>query len=60
MGLLWIKVVSYMKIINKQMATFIMSLIRILLSIRYFGVVLLIIMCVVLSGIIILYTFDKR
>ena len=44
MGLLWMKVLAFLKIVNKQFATFILSLIRILASIRYFGVVLLIVL----------------
>jgi hypothetical protein len=46
MALLWIKVLGYLKLVNKQMATFITSLTRIILSIRYFGIVLLIIVLV--------------
>ena len=43
-GLLWIKVLGFLQVINKQMATFISSLFGILSSIRYFGVVLLIVL----------------
>ena len=46
MALLWIKVLGFLKLVNKQMATFITSLTRIILSIRYFGIVLLIIVLV--------------
>jgi len=35
MALLWIKVLGYLKIVNKQMATFITSLIHIIAGIRY-------------------------
>jgi len=44
MGLLWMKVLGFLKIVNKQFATFILSMIRIIASIRYFGVVLLIVL----------------
>jgi hypothetical protein len=41
-GLLWIKVLGFLKVVNQQMATFIMALSQILKDLRFFMVVLLV------------------
>lgn len=47
-GLLWIRVLGYLKVINQQMATFIMALTQILKDLRYFAVVLVV--CIFMFG----------
>jgi Ion transport protein len=42
-GLLWLKVLGFLKVVNKQMATFIMSLSEILQDLKYFFVVIIVI-----------------
>ena len=43
LGLLWIKVLGFLKVINRDMSTFILALIQILSDLKNFGVVLLVI-----------------
>jgi hypothetical protein len=43
LGLLWLKVLSFLRAVNMQMATFIFSLVRIVLDIRSFIVVLVVV-----------------
>ena len=47
-GLLWIKVLAFLKVVNKDMATFIMALSQILYDIRFFVLVLAV--CVFMFG----------
>ncbi|KAL7568630.1 hypothetical protein ACA910_022729 [Epithemia clementina (nom. ined.)] len=47
-GLLWIKVLGFLKVVNKEMSTFIMALTQILYDIRFFMVVLIV--CVIMFG----------
>lgn len=42
-GLLWVKVLTFLKVVNKQMATFILAVIQILLDLRYFAVVMIVV-----------------
>lgn len=42
-GLLWMRVLGFLKVLNKQMATFIMSLTEIVLDLRYFFVIILVV-----------------
>ena len=44
-GLLWIKVLAFLKVVNKEMATFVLSLTQILSDIRLFMVVLFVCIC---------------
>jgi len=46
-GLLWIKVLAFLKVVNKDMAVFILALIQILCDLRYFAVVLVVIIIMV-------------
>jgi len=43
MGLLWLKVLGFLKVVNKEMSTFILALSQILLDIRLFMVVLVVV-----------------
>lgn len=43
LGLLWFKVLGFLQVVNKQMATFILALIQIVRDIRYFAIVLLVV-----------------
>lgn len=47
-GLLWIKVLAFLKVVNKDMATFILALSQILFDIRFFLLVMAV--CVFLFG----------
>ena len=47
-GLLWLKVLGFLKVVNKEMSTFIMALSQILYDIRFFMVVLIV--CVFMFG----------
>jgi hypothetical protein len=47
-GLLWIKVLGFLKLVNRQMSTFILALSQILYAIRLFMVVLLV--CISMFG----------
>ena len=47
-GLLWVKVLGFLKVVNKDMSTFIMALSQILYDIRFFMVVLVV--CVIMFG----------
>jgi Ion transport protein len=47
-GFLWIRVLGYLKVINQQMATFIMALAQILKDLRFFAVVLIV--CIFMFG----------
>uniref|UniRef100_A0A7S3L3W8 Ion transport domain-containing protein n=1 Tax=Amphora coffeiformis TaxID=265554 RepID=A0A7S3L3W8_9STRA len=40
LGLLWIKVLGFLKVVNKEMSTFILSLIQILRDLRHFMIVM--------------------
>ena len=42
-GLLWIKVLGFLKVVNKEMSTFILALIQILWDLRFFAIVLVIV-----------------
>jgi len=42
-GLLWIKVLAFLKVVNKEMSTFILALLQILWDLRFFAIVLVII-----------------
>jgi len=42
-GLLWIKVLGFLKVVNKEMSTFILALIQILWDLRYFAIVLVVV-----------------
>lgn len=42
-GLLWFKVLAFLKVVNKEMSTFIHALRQILLDIKYFAVVLVVV-----------------
>ena len=44
-GLLWLKMLGFLKVVNKHMSTFIMALFQILRDLKYFAVVLLVIVC---------------
>jgi Ion transport protein len=44
LGLLWIKVLGFLKVVNREMSTFILALIQILGDMRYFMLVLLVIL----------------
>lgn len=50
LGLLWIRVLAYLKAVNEHLATFILALTRIFYDIRFFCVVLLIVVVSVLDG----------
>jgi len=43
MGLLWIKVLGFLKVVNREMSTFILALMQILWDLRFFAIVLVII-----------------
>ena len=47
-GLLWMKVLAFLKVVNKDMATFILALSQILYDIRFFVLVLAV--CVLMFG----------
>ena len=40
LGLLWLKVLGFLKVVNKQTATFILALFQILKDLRHFAIVL--------------------
>ncbi|KAL7561536.1 hypothetical protein ACA910_022690 [Epithemia clementina (nom. ined.)] len=44
-GLLWIKVLAFLKVVNKEMATFVLALTQILADIRLFMIVLFVCVC---------------
>ena len=44
-GLLWLKILGYLKAMNKHMATFIMSVSQILSDLKYFAIVLIVVVC---------------
>ncbi|KAI2499211.1 hypothetical protein MHU86_15252 [Fragilaria crotonensis] len=56
LGLLWLKVLSFLRAVNMQMATFILSLVRIVLDIRSFLVVLVVVIMMFGDIMIILFT----
>ena len=43
LGLLWLKILAFMKVVNRQMSTFIMALGQILKDLVYFSIVLLVV-----------------
>lgn len=47
-GLLWIRVLGYLKVVNQQMATFVTALTEILKDLRFFQVVLVV--CIFMFG----------
>jgi len=42
-GLLWLKILGFMKVVNKHMSTFIMAVTQILRDLRYFAIVLVVV-----------------
>ena len=44
-GLLWLKVLGFLKVANRHMSTFIMAVFQILLDLKYFAVVLIVVVC---------------
>ena len=42
-GLLWMRVLGFLKVLNKEMATFIMSLTYIIRDLRYFFVIIIVV-----------------
>lgn len=42
-GLLWLKVLGFLKVVNKEMSTFILALLQILWDLRFFALVLIIV-----------------
>jgi hypothetical protein len=56
-GLLWLKVLGFLKVINKRMAIFILALGEILFDVRYFAVVLIVIL-IMFAGMRIVRSMD--
>ncbi|KAI2492096.1 hypothetical protein MHU86_22463 [Fragilaria crotonensis] len=56
LGLLWLKVLSFLRAVNMQMATFIFSLVRIVLDIRSFIVVLVVVIMMFGDIMVIMFT----
>lgn len=57
LSLLWLKILSFLKAVNKQMATFILACLQILIDIRYFIVVLLVF--IMMFGDVMIITFNQ-